>query len=273
MNILFLVIGLILGFAIAFLFFRTKQTAAADTSEQDAAINSLENEILILKNNITHFEKEITRIHAEKENVITELNNEREKNIKIEKRIAGAEEVYKAQKTELENIKEKYTVEFKNIANEILDEKSKKFTEQNKINIEGILNPLKERIKDFEAKVDKTYKTESDERINLKAEIKTLVELNKQVSEEANNLATAIKGDNKMQGNWGEYILENIFERSGLIKDQEYKKEYSTVNDDGVTQRPDFVVLLPDNKHIIVDSKVSLIAYEKCVNAANDEDR
>ena len=117
------------------------------------------------------------------------------------------------QKKEIEELQKKFTLEFENIANKILDEKSKKFTEQNKTNLDIILNPLKERIKEFESKIDKNYQEENKERISLKTEIKLLTELNKQISNEANNLATALKGDNKKQGNWGEVILEKILER------------------------------------------------------------
>jgi DNA recombination protein RmuC len=132
---------------------------------------------------------------------------------------------------------------------------------------------LKDNIKRFEEQVQKAYKSESDERITLKAEIKNLVDLNKQISEEANNLTKALKGENKTQGNWGELILEKVLERSGLVKDQEYRLQYSTSNDDGKRIQPDAVIMLPDNKHIIVDAKVSLIAYEAFVNSVSDDER
>lgn len=177
------------------------------------------------------------------------------------------------QKEELENLQQRFTKEFENLANKILDEKSQKFTEQNKTQLDIILNPLKDKIKDFEQKVDNAYKAESAERNSLKGEIKSLVELNKQISEEANNLVKALKGDTKKQGNWGELILEKILERSGLIKDEEYKMQVSTQNEIGNRIQPDAVIYLPDSKHIIVDSKVSLVAYEAMVNAPDDETR
>src|SRR6185436_8218274 len=129
------------------------------------------------------------------------------------------------QKGELEQLNQKFTKEFENLANRILDEKSQKFTEQNRSNLDVILNPFKEKLKEFEQKVDQAYKAESTERITLKTEIKNLIDLKKQISEEANNLATALKGDNKQQGNWGEMVLEKILERSGLVEGTEYKTQ------------------------------------------------
>ncbi|MBL0328450.1 MAG: DNA recombination protein RmuC [Bacteroidetes bacterium] len=273
MEFLFLIFGLILGFGIAYLFFKGKQTAVVDTSVLDSKVLSLEKDL-------SFSEREKQRISSEKEQLNSELIQEKEKVLKAETRIARAEEIFKSQeekfntlKSELENVHKKYSTEFEVIANKILDEKSQKFTEQNKTNMDVILNPLKENIKRFEEQVQKSYKTESDERITLKTEIKNLVDLNKQISEEANNLTKALKGENKTQGNWGELILEKVLERSGLVKDQEYRLQYSTNNDDGKRIQPDAVIMLPDNKHIIVDAKVSLIAYEALVNSTSEEQR
>lgn len=295
MEFLFIVVGCIFGFVTAFLFFKLKQNQGTNTSVFDNKIIELDKEKLVLQTNLANADKDNKRLTdelktvkeqlameltLEREKFIKEINLEKEKLSKAESRLAKAEQVFQSQdeklttlKSELENVHKKYSVEFENIANRILDEKSQKFTDQNKINLEQILNPLKEKIKDFEGKVEKAYKTESDERITLKAEIKNLVDLNKQVSEEANNLARALKGENKLQGNWGELILEKVLERSGLIKDQEYKLQFSASNEDGKRIQPDAVIMLPDNKHIIIDSKVSLIAYEAYVNAGNPEDK
>ena len=273
MEILFLIIGLTLGFIIAFLFFKEKQKSGVDTSALDSKIVGLEKDL-------SYAEKEKLRLNSEKDNLLNEMNSSREELNAANITIAKAREAFKSQeekfttlKSELENVHKKYSTEFENIANKILDEKSQKFTDQNKANMDIILNPLKDNIKRFEEQVQKSYKTDSDERITLKTEIKMLMDLNTKISEEANNLTKALKGDNKMQGNWGEHILENIFERSGLIKDQEYKKESSTTNEDGGRSRPDFTVMLPDNKHIVVDSKVSLVAYEKFVNANDQQEK
>ncbi len=139
--------------------------------------------------------------------------------------------------------------------------------------IQEMVAPLQSKIKDFEMKVDEVYRTEAAERNTLRGEIKSLVELNKQISAEANNLASALKGDAKKQGNWGEVILERVLEFSGLRKGEEYKLQVSLTNEEGRRQQPDAIIYLPDKKHIIVDSKVSLVAYDRYVSAQSDEER
>jgi DNA recombination protein RmuC len=295
MEFLFLIIGLLLGAVLAFLFFKSKNNVGIDTSTLDLKIIELDKEKAVLETKLENAFKDYERLDYDfktfREQLTHDFNKEKEKlNTEIHElrsqlnastiRVERSIEAFKAQeeksvvlKNELENINKKYTTEFENIANKILDDKSKKFTDQNKTNLDIILNPLKEKIKDFEDKVEKAYKAESVERITLKAEIKNLVELNKQVSEEANNLAKALKGDNKKQGNWGEVILEKVLERSGLTKGQEYETQYSTSNDEGKRIQPDVVIKLPDNKHIVVDSKVSLIAYDAFTNAETDVDK
>lgn len=282
MSVLFLVIGVLLGVVVGWLYFKSKAQQSANDLE--ARITSLDKENGISQEKLNAALAERQRVlqeyQTEKESLKAELNKERELLNTANTRLAKAEEVFNGlkeklstEKSEKEELQKRLVTEFENIASKILDEKSQKFTEQNKNNLDIILNPLKEKIKNFEEKVDKAYKEESAERITLKAEIKNLVELNKQVSEEANNLAKALKGDNKKQGNWGEVILEKILERSGLVKEQEYRTQFSTNNEEGKRIQPDVVVLLPDSKHIIIDSKVSLVAYEAFVNSAEEQER
>jgi DNA recombination protein RmuC len=278
MNIVFLLFGLVLGFALAWLLLRNRNgdtESAVLTTRLEAGsqeIARLTAELKQLK------EASALELNAEKRRLEQDIRHLQEQLSTSNMQLAREGEALKAQKEtldtlrkELDLVHKKYTTEFENIASRILEEKTQKFTDQNKTNLDIILNPLKERIKDFEEKVDKTYKSESAERITLKAEIKNLVELNTKISLEANNLASALKGDNKMQGNWGEVILEKIMERSGLEKDREYRTQFVTSNADGNTIKPDLVVLLPGNKHIIIDSKVSLLAYEAMVNAPDEE--
>lgn len=173
----------------------------------------------------------------------------------------------------LQQVQAKFKHEFENMASKLLDDKSAKFTEHNRANLDIILNPFKEKLKDFEDKVDKVYKMEADERNVLKGVIGQLMELNKQMSDEAQNLTKALKGDNKKQGNWGEVILERVLERSGLVKDQEYRIQASMITTDGSRYQPDVIIDLPDEKHLVVDSKVSLVAYERLVNCETEDDR
>jgi len=177
------------------------------------------------------------------------------------------------QKNEIEGLQKRLTVEFENIATKILKERSDEFSVSNHKNLSEILNPLKERIQLFEKKVDETYDKELRDKISLREEVRKLTELNTRVSEEANNLTKALKGDVKKQGNWGEVILERVLERSGLTKGQEYEREVVVEGADFTVQRPDVIIHLPDNKHIVIDSKVSLVAYERFMSADTDAHR
>ena len=211
------------------------------------------------------------------EGAISQLNQEllTEKN-----RMAKAEEAFKAQRERLaeqeqtiKDIQQKFQKEFEQVAEKLLKEKSREFTDVNRSNLDVILNPLKENLKAFEDKVEKVYNMEAAERNTMKGVITQLMELNKQISDEAQNLTKALKGDNKKQGNWGEVILERVLERSGLAKDQEYKLQASLNTQDGTRLQPDAIIYLPDEKHLIIDSKVSLIAYERLVNCESEEER
>lgn len=175
------------------------------------------------------------------------------------------------QQEELKQLEQKLSKEFEILANKILDEKSQKFTKQNKENLENILNPLKEKIKTFEDKVDKTHKESIDYHAALRQQILGLKDLNEQMSKEALNLTRALKGDSKIQGNWGELVLERVLEKSGLEKGREYTVQQSFVKRDGSRVLPDVIINLPDGKKMIIDSKVSLTDYERYINAEDDD--
>ena len=235
------------------------------TDEKGKAVSKnmvLEENLQNLQNHLDELQKANDDFHSKTSELQTINNNLSEK--------------LETQKTEIEKMQTKLTDAFKNLANEILEEKTQKFTEQNKNNLNEILNPLKEKITSFEQKVENTNEKNRLSNVSLIEQIKNLEKLNKQISDDASNLTKALKSDVKVQGNWGEVILERILEESGLQKGIEYIPQgegMKLTDDEGRRFQPDVVIKLPDNKHIIVDSKVSLVHYEKYVAATDEKHR
>jgi DNA recombination protein RmuC len=264
--IVIFIIALLIGGFIGKLLSRVSfEKEKSSLQERNAILNETK---ITAEKTITDLQLEYRQLQTEKEDIIRV-------NIQQDADIKNLSEKLTAQKEELENIQEKFTKEFENLANKILDEKSIKFTEQNKENIKQILTPLQDKIKLFEDKVDKTHKESIDYHAALRQQIIGLKELNEQMSKEAVNLTKALKGDSKTQGNWGELILERVLEKSGLEKDREYvlEKSFNTNEENKTRLRPDVIINLPDNKKMIVDSKVSLTAYEQYVNSENEDER
>ncbi len=257
MEIIALILGILLGSVAAYLIVRTRYVSAFSVNAEK------EN---MLRRNIDELKEKLN----EKEKLLYDLNGEYKAK---QAEYKALEEKLLVHKKEIEDLQDRFTIEFKNLANEILEEKSKRFTEQNKINLNDILKPLSEKIKDFEKKVEEVYDKESQQRYSLKEEVKRLAELNQQVSKEANNLTKALKGESKSQGIWGEIILESILEKSGLVKDREYLIQESFKNDNEKRQQPDVILNYPGNRSIVIDSKVSLTAYERYVSAEDDSHR
>lgn len=174
---------------------------------------------------------------------------------------------------DIEKMRASLQTEFQAVATKLLDEKSAKFTEHNKTQLDTLLSPLKQQLTDFRTRVDAVYKTESDDRSALKAQIEQLRLLNSRITDEAHALTTALKGQAQTRGAWGELILDRLLESAGLIKGQDYLTQESITTDDGRRLRPDVIVRLPDQRHLVIDSKVSLVAYERAVNAGDDATR
>jgi DNA recombination protein RmuC len=208
-----------------------------------------------------------------------ELETERAKILELTNSLASTEADYRnleekldERKQEVASLQEKFAIQFKNLANEIFEEKSRRFTEQNKSNIFDLLKPLGEKIVEFEKRVEDTHKDSIARNSALKEQLENLQRLNVQMTREAENLTRALKGDSQAQGAWGEFILESILEKSGLERDREYTIQETFFTDDG-RRRPDVIIRLPEGRHVIIDSKVTLTAYNNFVNAENDVEK
>lgn len=223
-----------------------------------------------MANDRQSFEKQLQATNVEKENIRTEKDSLAIQLTKSEVDFENLRERNLEQKQEVEKLQEKFTKEFENLANKILEEKTSKFTQQNKENLQNILSPLQDKIHLFEKKVEDTHKESIDYHAALRQQIVGLKEMNEQMSKETLNLTKALKGDSKMQGNWGELVLERVLEKSGLEKDREYYVQQSHTNEDGQRVFPDVVINLPDGKKMVVDSKVSLTGYEKYINEEDE---
>ena len=261
--ILAIIVSALIGAYLGMLFNKLKSKSEKSTLEERQ--NQLSNTINELKQTVEKIENEREEIRREKEFLNTELTR---KNSEYE----NLQQLNLKRDEELEERQEQLRKDFELLATKILDEKSEKFTLQNKENIKQILNPLQEKIQVFEKKVEDTQKESISMHSALKEQLLGLKDLNVQMTKEATNLTKALKGDSKMQGNWGELVLERVLEKSGLEKDREYFVQQSFTLEDGSRVLPDVVLNLPDNKKMIIDSKVSLTDYERLVNA-EDEDK
>ena len=203
-------------------------------------------------------------------NQVTELKADlREQQVTLDKERRNANEKLEL----LERNRDALKQEFENLANRIFDQKSERFSQQSRTSLDSLLNPFRDQLQDFRKRVEDVYTTETRDRQALRSEIKSLQELNRQITEEAANLTRALKGDKKVQGNWGELILERVLERSGLRKGVEYETQGSYRDDDNQLLRPDVIVHLPDQRNLVIDSKVSLVAYQQWVVAEADSAR
>lgn len=294
-SVIFLVIGVVLGIILGYFISNSKKTGAEgrmavleDSVKRAEAENRLLQEKL--EKERADFSRDIRMMEAQKGKfeesskrvpfLEEELTNIREtvKNLTAEnkaltERYNSEKESMETRLKELKDARDALTKEFENIANKIFEDKNRTFSDQSRQNLEALLKPFKENINEFKTRVESIYTEETKDRASLKTELQTLLEMNKQLSEGAQNLTEALKGDNKVLGDWGEVILERILETSGLEKGREYQTQFSTTDSEGTIYRPDAVIFLPGNKQIVVDAKTSLKAYEAYYSTDDPNDK
>ncbi len=278
MEYIIFIVSVLAGVVGAWLFFRFWSSHRGNPDQRK--IKELRDEVQKLTLKAETANSRIDALLADVEKTTAMLREKEQKILELTANLATKTsdnehllEKLDTQKKEMEDIRNRFITEFKNLAGEIMEQNSRKFTEQNKHNLDELLKPLGEKIKSFEKKVEDVYVKEAQHRFSLKEEVARLADLNRKVSEEAHNLAQALKGESKTQGNWGELVLENILEKSGLTKDREYFVQKSFSGENGKRLQPDVVVTYPGGKNIVIDSKVSLTAYEKYSSADNKKEQ
>jgi DNA recombination protein RmuC len=218
----------------------------------------------------THVKAENDRLKAQVETLqerIVDLSSElSESEVKREEETKNLDEKLAL----LSEAREEFALQFKNLANDVLEDKSKRFTEQNKVNLDLLLTPLRSQIELFRQKVEETYDKESQQRASLRDAVENLSHLNKKMNDDAVNLTNALRGQSKTLGNWGEFILEEILQKAGLVEDREYAIRETLIAPDGKRSQPDVIITLPENRHLIIDSKINLSAYLKHTSSENE---
>ncbi len=268
METLYLIAGLVAGAVIGYLIGRLGFKSRLSEVRGD-----LQQQNAVLQTRLEELKKEYEKLEEK-------YNEESGGRHEAELRVATLKTDYdnlleklETERKQLEELQKRFQTEFENIANKILKQNTLEFSQTSAKNMSDLLNPLKEKITSFEKKVEETYEKGLKDQTDIKVELKKLYELSMALDKDAKDLTNALKADSKKQGNWGEIILERVLERSGLIKNEEYYLQYTAKSDDGATLRPDVVIRLPEEKHLVVDSKVSLTAYTEYSSAESDNER
>ena len=268
-------VGLLLGAGAIWLVLRERISSVAEKAKGESQV-----EVARLNERLTALQEDLKRVTSEKENLAALRDQLTAEQQRLSTKVAELATTLESERSRtvenlqlLKNAEEQLSNRFKSLASEILEDKSKRFTEQNQTNLNQLLAPLKVKIAEFQDKVQEVYVQEGKDRSALAEQVKQLMALNNQLSKDAHNLTSALKGQAKTQGNWGEFILERVLETSGLRKGHEYDVQESHAREDGSRAQPDVVVHMPEDRHLIVDAKVSLKAYEEYANAETDHQR
>ncbi|MFT4760434.1 MAG: DNA recombination protein RmuC [Paraglaciecola sp.] len=266
LPLIFLVVGLLIGFIGAWFLAKFKFSAQAVTADELSKKYVSKDAYLSVQEQADLFRDDLKEKEMELRTAESGLATAQESFRNLEIKLGTQQE-------DFNQLRQQSQVEFENIANRLLEEKSEKFVAQNQRQMQDVLAPLREKVKDFGENIDKKFLEEAKDLVSLKKEIEQLRDLNIQLSGDAQNLVSALKGDNKTQGDWGEFRLEMLLEKAGLINGIHYSTQSSYRDRDGNQKRPDFIINLPEDKHLVIDSKVSLVAYERFFNAENEEKR
>ena len=266
MDLLLLIAGLsilLAALAVIALLVKQLQTARVNESAANERLSAKQSEMELIQ-------QSQSRLSSENSSLLYEVQTSREELVSVKTSLDLERRQFEEKLALLNESKEQLGVVFKNIANEIFEDKSKKFTSTNRESLNAVLTPLNEKIQRFEKRVEETYDKESKERYSLAKEIENLQKLNTRISEEAVNLTNALRGDNKTQGSWGEFVLESILEKSGLVRGREYEVQVSLKDDQGGNSQPDVIVHLPESRDLIIDSKVSFKAWDVYCSAQEE---
>lgn len=264
MEVVFIAAGLTGGFLLALLFFRSKISAAESRAQQAQVAQTL------LQQQLQEKQAELLQTKDQWRKEFNQVLSLQTELTKTETDLYHLKQRLTDQKAEMETLRASFLQQFASVSNQVLVNNAEHFKKASAENLETILAPLKERIREFETKVDTTYEKSLRESVALKEQIAMLANLNQQMSQDALNLTRALKGEKKTQGNWGEYLLEVLLEKSGLRKGEHYQREVVLKSDDQKIYRPDVIVNLPGNKHLVIDSKVSLMAYDAYCNCEEE---